>query len=182
MESLLEPLFREWRIKMVQKHIRDQSIVADIGCGFDVLLLRRVSGRIKKGFGLDPRVKLPSEKNIEIKNGIFEKKLPFKDNELDHITALAVLEHLDYPEEMMKDAKRCLKKGGTLIVTTPAPHAHNILDLFGKIGFVSRELFEEHKTYLSAKDLKKILEEIGYSKVTVYPFELGYNTCAVAEK
>jgi 2-polyprenyl-3-methyl-5-hydroxy-6-metoxy-1,4-benzoquinol methylase len=47
--------------------------------------------------------------------------LPFAELEhsFDVVLAAEVIEHLLYPKELLKAAKRCLKPGGQLILTTP---------------------------------------------------------------
>ena len=47
--------------------------------------------------------------------------LPFKDleNSFDFVVSAEVIEHLFYPKELIRAAKRCLKPNGRLIITTP---------------------------------------------------------------
>ena len=47
--------------------------------------------------------------------------LPFEDSTFDSVTALEILEHLDWDDQMkaMSEMKRVLKPGGLLIVSVP---------------------------------------------------------------
>ncbi|MBI2268210.1 MAG: class I SAM-dependent methyltransferase [Candidatus Blackburnbacteria bacterium] len=47
------------------------------------------------------------------------KKLPFKTNSFDTALLLQVLEHVDDPERVIKEASRVLKPNGVLIVSVP---------------------------------------------------------------
>jgi len=47
-------------------------------------------------------------------------RLPFKDNSFDIITALDVVEHIKNDTKTLKEWRRVLKPGGTIIVTVPA--------------------------------------------------------------
>ena len=45
--------------------------------------------------------------------------LPFKDGVFDCVISIDVLEHVPYPEKMIKEIQRVLKRNGTLILSTP---------------------------------------------------------------
>ena len=47
------------------------------------------------------------------------KKLPFKENSFDMALLLKVLEHVDSPEKVIKEASRVLKPNGVLIISVP---------------------------------------------------------------
>jgi len=47
--------------------------------------------------------------------------LPFKENSFDSVVIAEVLEHVDYPIGLLREANRVLKKGGKLFITTPNP-------------------------------------------------------------
>jgi len=47
------------------------------------------------------------------------RELPFRDRQFDTVILLEVLEHLEHPETALQEARRLVKAGGTLIVSTP---------------------------------------------------------------
>ena len=47
------------------------------------------------------------------------QKLPFDDNSVDMITCFEVIEHLDNPLNMLTEALRVLRVGGSLVISTP---------------------------------------------------------------
>ena len=46
-------------------------------------------------------------------------KLPFEKESFDYVVAGEVLEHLDHPNQFIKEVCRVLKKGGTFAISTP---------------------------------------------------------------
>jgi ubiquinone/menaquinone biosynthesis C-methylase UbiE len=48
------------------------------------------------------------------------EKLPFEDNDLSAIMMLNVFHHIPHPHLFLKEAERCLIKGGKIIMTEPA--------------------------------------------------------------
>ena len=59
----------------------------------------------------------PNEKHFGITADSFH--LPFNDNSFDSIIASEIIEHVYDPEGFIKELFRVVKKGGSLIVTTP---------------------------------------------------------------
>jgi len=104
--------------------------ILDIGCyiGTDIFMLGLGKKNIQF-YGTDiskeviKRAKMLTKfrnvKNVEFKVSDSNKKLPFKDNFFDLIICSEVIEHLKNPSKFLKDCHKKLKKGGSLIVTTP---------------------------------------------------------------
>lgn len=103
-----------------------------------------------------------------------EKKLDFPDNHFDYVTMLAVIEHVDYPWELLQDIRRVLKPVGRCIFTTPKNSAEWIINLYVK------EIKSEHKQYL---DKKIVLEKThGFKLVGYQTFIFGLNQVFCLEK
>lgn len=181
MENLFEPYFRKKRIDMVKKYIKPDSVVCDIGCGFDGTILRGMQDHIRKGIGIDKKVSNAKLGNVELKKTLVDGKLPRMENS-DYVLMLAVLEHLEKPEEILKECRRILKKDGKILLTTPSPKSKYILEFLSILRLVSPEEIRDHKNYFSPKDLRNLLLKCGFKNIFIKSFEAGLNTLAVAEK
>ncbi len=183
--SLLNVLFRRERIKQASRYILDDSVVCDIGCGINAEFLLSVEHRIRKGIGIDFRIKNTKFRNIELLKFDLEKpsKLEFNDNQFDHVVLLAILEHLRRPEMIVKEAYRILAPGGSLIVTSPVPLSKNILRLLLLTPFFDdEEEASKHKGYFSGKALKEIFLDAGFVNITFKKFEFGFNSIVAGYK
>lgn len=47
------------------------------------------------------------------------EELPFEDHSFDLVVSFETIEHIDYPEKLLKEIKRVLKPGGTIIISCP---------------------------------------------------------------
>jgi ubiquinone/menaquinone biosynthesis C-methylase UbiE len=96
----------------------------DIGCA-DGTFTRFYSEKFPdtEGYGIDHSfVSIERAKNL-MPNGNFQVgnlyTLPFKDNFFDLVHCAETIEHLEKPEDAIKEMFRVLKTGGTFIITTP---------------------------------------------------------------
>jgi ubiquinone/menaquinone biosynthesis C-methylase UbiE len=71
---------------------------------------------------------------IAFKLDVSNKKSPFPDEAFDLCTFLDVIEHVENPDNAIKEIHRVLKKEGFLLLTTPnvAAWYNRLLLLFGK--------------------------------------------------
>ena len=61
---------------------------------------------------------------VDIHRGNLDAELPFSDHSFDYLTCLEGLEHIENPQQAMREFARVLKPGGHLIVSVP-----NILNI-----------------------------------------------------
>jgi SAM-dependent methyltransferase len=99
---------------------KEYNTLLDVGCGRgDHLTEFQRMGFQCKGIDKTEEAK-ELAKNIEIGNVDVEKEpLPFKDNSFDVVFNKSLLEHLNYPDNFMRETYRVLKPGGRLIILTP---------------------------------------------------------------
>lgn len=180
--TLFEPVFQELRIRKVIAHIPRGGVLLDLGCDQPQVLIDRVRADMKSCVGVDIAVKPHAYGNVKILRQAISKKISVPSNTANAITMLAVLEHLKYPEEIVKEAYRMLKKGGVLLVTVPAPASKPLLEVFAKIGVVRKEMIEQHENYFTKSRLAAISKAVGFRKVEVSNFEFGFNTFLKAVK
>jgi ubiquinone/menaquinone biosynthesis C-methylase UbiE len=182
-EELLEPFLRFIRIKMIQKFIPKNCVLCDIGCGFKATFLHDISHHIKSGYGFDKKIQSCAFKNIIIRNLEISDNIPLENNSVDCVTLLAVVEHLDDPQKIMKESYRILKKEGILLLTTPSPKSKPLLEFLSfRLHLVSPVEIRDHKHYFSNAELQELMENIGFRHVVVSNFEFGLNSRAIGYK
>ena len=97
--------------------------VLDIGCGTGdlVIAFQRLSVNAM-GLDINKRALLfASRLGSGFQCADIEKSWPIKDNTVDILTALEVLEHLHNPSHFIAEARRILRPGGFVFITTPSP-------------------------------------------------------------
>lgn len=118
-----ETLEREYRLLgTAASEVGSSCCCIEVGCGSLGLLNRKPGlARLYEGsIGIDPDLKSLS-KNQQVKRRLCGTcyQLPLKDNSVDVIVCRWVFEHLETPDEAMREFARVLKKGGLLFVKTP---------------------------------------------------------------
>lgn len=89
------------------------------GCGFEVLAADIDAGRFRY------------TDKIAFKSCDITKDLPFVDGEFDYVLLMEVVEHLRNPYAVIPEIGRIIKKGGSLVISTP-----NILNLKSRFRFL----------------------------------------------
>ncbi|MDB5050038.1 MAG: type 11 methyltransferase [Fibrobacteres bacterium] len=191
----LEGLIARLRMERVLKAINPSlhgSEILDVGCGSYPLFLMHAPFRRK--VGVDQIAPAWTERSggppegMEILqmslNGTL--RLPFPDRSFSCVTSLAVIEHLEPAglPFLMAEIHRVLKPSGQLVLTTPHAFADGILKLLARLGLVSKEEIDEHKSLFFHRHLRELLGQAGFSpaKTGIRGFLLGLNILAVAEK
>jgi SAM-dependent methyltransferase len=126
-------------------------------------------------------------KSVDIQHGDLGGTLPYHDVSFDYITCIEGLEHIENPQQAIREFSRLLKRGGHLIVSTP-----NILNIEERLkwllyGYTShfkpltqdhldrarREYGDKvevalHVNAISYSELRYTLEKYGFSIVNLY--------------
>lgn len=187
-EELLEPVARYLRFREVIRLIdKSRSIsIIDIGSGPNTPFYTFL---IKNGFdirsytAIDPLSELEG-KNIKFIKPPVIKNIPVKTNSLDYVIAIAFIEHIDNPKEVMSEMMRIVKPGGKVIVTTPTPKAKLLLELLSyKLNIISRREIQEHKNYFDISSLLTLIPNKFKGAETEHSyFEFGMNNLFVIIK
>lgn len=158
-------LTRKIRTHQALSFIPKGEVHVDIGCGLEKYLLSKSPCRIKIGF----------DKKI---GNVLVDKIDIEDNSVDCVTMLAVIEHLEYPSQIIKECFRILKKDGVLIITTPKAKSEWVIKLYSS---EFRKNPAEHKCYYNYRSMRELLN--GYFSILVYRgFLLGLNQLFVCNK
>ncbi len=192
--GFLESLLARKRAKMADSLIPANwraGVIADIGCGnYPYFLLNT---EFKQKYGLDKiandcHFSKAAAGNITILNYDLECEfdLPLSGDSCDAITMLAVLEHIEpeFVPPMLSQVHAALRKGGGIVLTTPAFWTQPILNILSALGLVSKEEIEEHKKAYRLSDIFKILQSAGFKQNNMHGgyFELGMNLWVKAIK
>lgn len=122
-----------------RRYLRTHDAIAlvDLGAaeGLALLEIARLLGRgeytgVEYDQGLIASApKLPL--NVRLVQGDVNDMPMFRDNSVDIVTALALLEHLENPTLALKECFRILRPGGLFVATAPCSRWEHIADLFG---------------------------------------------------
>lgn len=185
--NILDKIIAKFRYMQVDKHVLNNGVIVDIGCGQEGTFLLRHKNNINKGYGFDFKVKNHEIDNICLINNSKLKNIPLDKNSVDIIFLNAVLEHLQSPKEVLLDCLKILKKGGKIVMTTPTPLSKPLLEFLAfKIHIINEMEIKEHVHYYSKKDIEVLINKFNKKykvKLLKYKkFELGLNSLIVLQK
>ena len=157
--------------------------MCDIGCGSGAPFLLHVASRLSAGVGLDEYAGESKQEKISVVRADITADLPLESEQFDHVTMLAVLEHLQEPGKVLAEAYRVLRPGGSLIMTWPSSLVDPILAILTRIKLVNDELgFDQHQPRIPIAKLKEMLSNTGFGQIENGTFEFGLNNWLVAHK
>jgi ubiquinone/menaquinone biosynthesis C-methylase UbiE len=169
------------RFRAAYQHIREGSRVCDLGCGLEAAFLEYASKRVVYGVGVDDQVEDGVQGRWQRVRADLRSPLPIPSANFDHVVMLAVLEHLTEPETVLREARRVLAPGGSLIMTWPSAMVDPILDVLHNFHLISDEMeSDEHQKRIPPRAIQEVLRRIGFRAFFHQRFELGLNHLMVA--
>ncbi|MBD3256028.1 MAG: methyltransferase domain-containing protein [Candidatus Lokiarchaeota archaeon] len=176
--------FKPIKIFEFQQLIKDitiskNDVILDLGCGHGIPAVL-IGKKCKKIYGIDVskraissarargiclRHKVQTEfRCIRIENA------GFKNNFFDKVFSICVLEHIPNYLEALEEVYRILKRGGQFIFSVDSLEP---IDDKKLINFHRKECYIEK--YFKKKELKQLLQKIGFKKILIYPiFKSNY--------
>jgi methionine biosynthesis protein MetW len=135
--ELMYNLLIQGKLKKMKSLITGfEGRVLDVGCG-NCWTNQLFEGARVEHFGIDisdNALERAQKKGVTVKKvDLDADPIPFEDNFFDLVLCSDIIEHTLYPENIVKEARRVLKEGGSLIVVVPniASWFNRILLLFG---------------------------------------------------
>ncbi len=128
-KEILEQEKKHWwfkaRREIVEEEIKSYNLkkdceILEIGCGTggNIPLLKKFGNLF--AIEMDEfAIKEAKKHNINIKQGVFPEKIPFK-RSFDLICMFDVLEHIEDDKKTIDEKKKLLKPDGILLITVPA--------------------------------------------------------------
>lgn len=98
-------------------HLLADGNVLDAGSGYG-FFRRYTEGRMHIGIDLSQEIMRHDESNTKVQSAV--EYLPFSDQSIDNVVCIGVLRHCFDPTLFVTEAKRVLKPGGRLLVSTPS--------------------------------------------------------------
>ena len=169
----LEPLLRKMRLKQVLPYLRQypNCRLLDIGCGREAKLLREVEPFIASGIGIDFKVAAIKTEKLGVLSLTLQDKLPFEDASFDFISILAVMEHLECDEEILKECARVLRPGGGMLITVPGWYAKPVLEFLSyKLNLIDPAEIRDHKRYYNKDDLVALINKVSGLQIVSHAY------------
>jgi SAM-dependent methyltransferase len=132
------------RIPLFRDAIGRGKRVLDLGCRSGALTRYFLEGNEVVGLDVDPAALAKAEAlGIEPVLANVEEPLPFADGRFDAVVAGELLEHLQFPDALVSEARRVLRPGGMLVGSVP-----NAFRLQSRLRFLRGRPPEDDPTHL----------------------------------
>ena len=163
-------------------------VVADLGCGYQAVLLRALLPWLREGVGVDLKVSGEARqiRKLSFVEGRLEDALPrLAEDRFDLVLLISVLEHLADPLGALRHCWRVLTAGGRLLVNVPTWRGKWFLECSAfRLGTSPACEMDDHKMYYDKRDLWPLLVKAGFkpSRLELRYHKFGLNLFAVAVK
>jgi ubiquinone/menaquinone biosynthesis C-methylase UbiE len=181
-------------ITKVQSYVPSGLRHLDIACGSGQIL--SAFNRIcSKSIGVDLSehcLAICRQQDLSVIRANITENLPFKNETFYLVTLISTIEHVPYPNELLKEVNRILSPNGLIIIQVPNPYfpidLHYFLPLYGYLPLFIQKIYRRllaGKGYLinyntiqiSKGDVEKIFADYAqvYVQDIVYPVEVAPN-------
>ena len=177
----VDKIIAKFRSREIKKNFNlENKKILDFGCGSNFKELKSRYSDCSKITLIDKLGEPFKHENTEFINfnndlNDLDQKITYKD--YDFIFLLAVIEHLDKPENIIKILKKKISDNGILFITAPGKKSKWILEFLGyKLKIINAELLKEHKRYYDELEYEKLSKLADIKIIKFYYFEFGLNT------
>ena len=169
----------ERRMEFFKKYARGKCL--EIGAGSGEISKALLLNHEVVATDISPKMVEVIRKKLKIKAYVCDaEELPFKNRSFDTIIAAELIYYLDHPNRFAKEAKRVLRGGGTLLLSS----ATKITELYDqvraflrRVGFSSMYFEDPNKKFMAEREIRSLLSKNGFKIRTtqaaiVLPFRL----------
>ena len=180
--GLLSPFLRSRRITAVKPFL-GQGDLLDIGCGTGELA-HHIDSRRYVGVDWDAesigiaRKSFPTHRFLTLAEF---NSLPNERN-FDAIVGLAVIEHVDDPQQWLDWLRTLLKPDGRIVLTTPHPSVRGIHEFGAQLGLFSQEGAKEHRELIDRRRMIEVAAAAGFQVRHFKRFLSGCNQLFVLQR
>jgi ubiquinone/menaquinone biosynthesis C-methylase UbiE len=141
----------------------------DLGCGDGRLSVSLDAGELTladvSGVALERALRrLPEAATVELTP---DAPLPLPDNAFDLVVCSETIEHVRDVQLLLSEARRVLRPGGRLAISTPAHSRLTGIDVLTR-GFERRfPPLSPHLRFLTRRSLRQLLEDLGFDPGSV---------------
>jgi ubiquinone/menaquinone biosynthesis C-methylase UbiE len=148
-------------LTQIEKRFPKPRYLLDVGCGNGLFLeiAKKFSWNVSGVDVSDPCCKICREKGFTVYCGEL-RGVNFPDSSFDVVTMFHVLEHVLNPRSLLVEAKRILKNGGGVIVSTPNVNSKISKTTGPYWGWMNPPF---HLNYFYLSSLSKMLENTGFN-------------------
>lgn len=168
-------IFRKNRAKHLNKYIKPNSNILDIGCGNGRLLMFMNQYGNHNLYGIEPGKEASKRAKkiigLNLKTSFLQKN-DYDNNFFDAISLYHVFEHIQNPEEVLNIISNILKPEGILVMSFP-----NITSWQAQIfkGYWLHLDPPRHIFFFKPNDFIKLMESKGYEVISTKYFSLEQN-------
>lgn len=156
-------ILEEERSDLLKKYIGTGKKILDIGCRDGNLTKHFVSRNTVTGVDIDTNALLKAKEQLNIETLIVDLNGEWQelnDRKFDFVVAGEILEHLYYPENVIKKVLKHLDKGGVFIGSIPNAFSlkHRLRYLFGTKKYTPLS-DPTHINHFEYKEFKNLLDK-----------------------
>ncbi|MCM1174368.1 MAG: class I SAM-dependent methyltransferase [Blautia sp.] len=162
-------------IEYLKKYVPDfpKRKALDIGTGNGSYLSFLLRGGVQQALGVEPSVAPIQKADDKIRkyiiNDIF-KKDSFIPAEFDMVSCFQTIEHIPDSNKLLNDIRTLLEDNGLVYIV-----CHNYKSIVNRILGMKSPIYDiEHLQLFSKKSIRKLLEKVGYKRITVFTLRNKY--------